>query len=67
MRKEEAEDAPNIVTGTSSIQAQLIDVLFDSGFTPSFIYVKLVETLGLVLTHKSSLLSMILPDGKIVM
>ena len=59
MHKKEAGDAPNIVTGTVSIQAQLVDVLFDSGATHSFISVKLVETLGLVPTHKFSLLSVI--------
>jgi len=39
MRKEEAKDAPNIMTGTFSIQAQLVDVLFDSGAMHSFIVV----------------------------
>jgi len=33
MRKEKAEDASNVVTGTFSIQAQPVDVLFDSGAT----------------------------------
>jgi len=33
----------------------------------SFISIKLVETLGLIPTRKSSLLNVILPDGKIVM
>jgi len=46
MRKEEAEDTPNLMTITFSIQAQLIDVLFDSTAVHSFISVKLVETLG---------------------
>jgi len=50
MRKEEANDAPNVVTGTFSIQAKLVDVLFDSGITHSFISIKLVETLGPVPT-----------------
>ena len=54
MRKGEVEDALNVVTDTFSIQAQLIDVLFDSGATRSFIFVKLVETLGLFLNRKSS-------------
>jgi len=66
MRKEEAEDAPNVVTGTFSLLTQLVDVLFDSGATHSFIYVRLVETLGLTPTRRSSLLSMTLPDGKTV-
>jgi len=67
MRKEVAGDALNVVTSTFSIQAQPVDVLFDSGATHSFISVKLVETLGLVSTHKSSLLSVILFNGKTVM
>ena len=66
MHKEEAEDSPNVVMGTFSIQAQPVDVLCDLVDTHSFISVQLVETLGLVPTHKSSLLSMILPDGKTV-
>jgi len=66
MRKEEAEDDPNVVTGTFSILTQPVDVLFDSNATHSFISVKMVESLRLIPTLKSSLLSMILPDGKIV-
>ena len=66
MCKEEVEDAPNIVMGTFSIQAQPVDVLFDSGAMHFFIYVQLVETLGLVLTHKSSSLSVIPSDGRTV-
>ena len=66
MRKEEAEDAPNMVTDTFSIQAQLIDVLFDFGTMYSFILVKLVETLGLIPTHRRPLLSVTLPHGKII-
>jgi len=54
------------VTGTFSILTQPVDVLFDSGVTHSFISVKLVESLGLAPTHKSSLLSVILPDAKTV-
>ena len=46
MYKEEAEDTLNVVTGTFSIQAQPVDVLFDSGATHSFISIKLVQTLG---------------------
>jgi len=48
--KKEVEDAPNVVTGTFSLQTQQIDILFDSGATHSFIFAKLVETLGLVPT-----------------
>jgi len=66
MHKEEAEDAPNIVMGAFSIQPQPVDVLFDLSGTHSFISIKLVETLGLVSTRKSPLLSVILSDGKTV-
>ena len=66
MRKEEAEDVLNVVTGNFSLLNQLVDVLFDSGATHSFIFVKLVETLGLNPTHKSSSLFVTLPDGKTV-
>jgi len=66
MRKEEAENAPNVVTGTFSLLTQAVDVLFDSGATHSFISVKVVETLGRTPTRKSSLLSVILPYGKTV-
>ena len=55
-----------MVTCTFSIQAQLIDVLFDSSATHSFISVKLVETLGLVPTHIPTLLFVTLHDGKTV-
>ena len=51
MRMAEAKDASNVVIVTFSIQAQPVDILFDSGATHSFISVKLVETLGLVLTR----------------
>ena len=66
MRKEELEDAPNAVTSIFSLLTQSIDVLFDSGYMHSFISVKLVETLGIIPIHKSSLLSVTLPDGKTV-
>jgi len=66
MRKEEAEDALNVVTGTFSLLTQLVDVFLDSGATHSFISVRLVETLRLTPTRRSSLLSVTLPDGKTV-
>jgi len=66
MRKEKTEDAPNVVTGTFSLLTQSVNILFDSGAMPSFISVKLVETLELNPTQKSLLLSVILPDGKTV-
>jgi len=66
MRNEEAEDAPNVVMDTLSILTQSVDVLFDSGTTHSFISVELVASLGLIPTRKSSLLSVILLDGKTV-
>ena len=66
MRKEEVEDALNIMMGTFSLLTQLVDILFDSGATHSFISVKLVETLRLITTRKSPLLFVTLPDGKTV-
>ena len=66
MRKEEAEDALNVLTGTFSLLTQLIDVLFDLGAVHSFISARLVPMLGLIPTHKSLLLSVALPDGKTV-
>ena len=65
MWKEEAEDAPNVVTGTFFLLTQPVDILFDSGTMHSFISVKLVETLGLILTRKRSLLSVILLMGRL--
>ena len=64
MRKEEAKDAPNVVTGTFPLLTQLVDVLFDSGAMHSFISIRLVEMLGLTPTHKSSSLCVTLPNGK---
>ena len=52
MCKEEVEDAPNIVMGTFSIQAQPVDILFDLGVMHSFISIKLVKALGLVPTRR---------------
>ena len=66
MQKKEAEDAPNVVKGTFSLLIQPVDVLFDSCAMHSFISVKLVKTLGLILTRKSSFLSVTLLDGKTV-
>jgi len=66
MCREEAEDAPIVVTGTFSIQAQPIDGLFDFGATYSFISIKLVATLRFVPTHRPPPLSVTLLDGKTV-
>ena len=66
MRREEANDAPNVVTDTFSIKTKPVDVLFDSGAAHSFIYIKLVKTLALVPTYGPPLLSMTPPNGKIV-
>jgi len=66
MRKEEAEDALNVVTGIFCPLTRSVDILFDSGATHSFISIKLVETLGLHPTRKSLLLSVMLPNGKTV-
>jgi len=56
MRKEEVEDAPNMVTGNFSIRTHHVVVLFDSGATHSFVSVKLVDMLQLALTPGQSLL-----------
>jgi len=50
MRREEAEDGPNVVMGTFSLLTEPVDVLFDLGSTHSFISVKLVGTLKLIPT-----------------
>jgi len=55
-----------VVTGTLPIQAQPIDVLSNSGATHSFIFIKLVEALGLVPTHRPPLLSVTLPICKTI-
>jgi len=65
MRKEEVEDALNVVMGSFSILSQPINVLFDSGATHSFVSIRLVETLELVPTRQSSLLFVILLEGKV--
>ena len=66
MRKEEAEDDLNVMTSTFSLLTQPVDVLFDLGATHSFISIRMVETLELIPTHKSSWPSVTLPDGKAV-
>jgi len=63
MKKEEVEDAPNVVTGKFSIKSRPVEILFNSGATHSFIYAGLVDTLRIVLTSKHSLLSIALPDA----
>jgi len=66
MRKEEVEDAPNVITGNFSIRTHSVEILFDSGATHSFIYARLVETLWLVVTYRYSLSSIALSDGKVM-
>ena len=66
MRMEEVEDAPNMVTGNFSIRIYPVEVSFNSGGPYSFIFARLVETLQLVSTTRHSLLSIALPDGKVV-
>jgi len=56
-----------VVMGTFSLLTQSVDILFDLYATHSIISIKLVETLGLNPTQKSSLLSVILPDRKTMM
>ena len=43
MRKEEAEDAHNVLMDTLSILTQPVDVLFNSGATHSFISAELLS------------------------
>jgi len=64
MRKEEAADTPNVVTDTFTFLTQSVDVLFNSGATHSFISARLIESLGLDPTQKSSLLTVMLPNRK---
>jgi len=64
MRQEEAEYAPNMVTGTFSIKTCLVEVLFDFDATHSFNSTKLVEALRLAPTTKLSLLPIALSDRK---
>jgi len=64
MRKKEAEDAPNVVTGTFSVKIHPVKVFFNLGATYSFVSTKLVETLRLVQTSKDSLLPIAVSDGK---
>jgi len=52
MCREEAKDAPNAMTGTFSIKTQPVDALLDSGAMHSFIFAKLVKTLGPVPTSR---------------
>ena len=66
MRKEEVEDAPNVMTGNFSIRTHLVGVLFDSVATHSFISARLVDTLRIALTSRHFLLSITLLDGKVV-
>jgi len=65
IRKKEAKNAPNVVAGTFSFLTQPVEVLFDSGATHSFISAKLVKILKLNPTQKSSMLSVMRPDGKL--
>ena len=66
MRKEEVEDAPNVVTCNFFVRTHPIEVLFDSGATHSFIFARLVEILRLMSMTGHSPLSITLPDGKVV-
>jgi len=66
MRKEEAENAPNMVIGNFSIQTHPVEVLSDFGATHSFISARLVSKMQENLTSRHSMLSIALPDGKVV-
>ena len=64
MRREDVEDAPNVVNRIFSIRTHPIEVLVDSSTTHSFVSAKLVVTLGLVPVSKHSVLPVALHDGK---
>ena len=65
MRKEEVEDAPNMVTGNFTITHH-VEVLFDSGVVHSFISARLVRKMQGTLMSRHSMLSIALPDGKMM-
>jgi len=64
MKREEVEEACNMLTDNFSIRTHPLKVLFASSATHSFISTRLVETLRLILTSRHSLLLISLPDGK---
>ena len=66
MRKEEAENAPNVLIGNFTINTYPVEVLFDSSAMHSFISDRLVSKMQETLMSKHSMLSVALPDGKMV-
>ena len=65
-RKEEVEDARNLVTSNFSIRTHPVEILFDSGVTHLFIFARLMDTLQVALTCRYFLRSIALPDRKVV-
>jgi len=61
MTKEEVENVPNVVTPSKPAP-----ILFDSGATHSFTSTRLVRKMQGTLTSRHSILSIALPDGKVV-
>ena len=66
MRREEVEEALNMVTGNFSIRTHFVEFLFDFGAMHLFISARVVEMLWLVSMSRYSLLSITLLDGKVV-
>ena len=50
MKREEAEDAPDMAMGTFSIHSYTITVLFDSGASHSFVAPGIIDKLKLVIS-----------------
>ncbi|CAL1353211.1 unnamed protein product [Linum trigynum] len=63
MRREEADAAPEVVTGMISLYHQPAFVLFDSGSTHSFISTKLARTLGIPFVRLGQNLGVRTPVG----
>jgi len=66
IRQEEAEDAPNVMTGNFIIKIYLAEVLFDFSATYSFISNRLVSKMQKTLMSRHSILSIALSDRKMV-
>ena len=66
MKKDEAEDAPDVVTGTFSIHSYSVIVLFDSGANHSFVAPGIVDKLKLVPSLRSPIMSVTILMGDII-